>query len=252
MSFREKFIPQYFTWYFIFSKLVVGDGNGLKVLFFAVLGVIKDFANIAAFFIPLKVVMVLSKPDILSSGIFASISIDIETFILYSGFSFLVLVLISLVCHVILTMFVHHSARQSWIENRVKFPKRGLHQRLYQQTVDTITHCLIIVLGLVGVFFLDRYLSLPIIIVIINCIIASVWLSHYTKKELRVSPLKRPKLIFKLLTDMGFSLTFIFIIVEYYHNDEMQVLFTLLSVLISKILFSNIQQLFVIIKIKVS
>lgn len=245
MNRLEKTIPSYFIWFLTFFKEVVGKGNGPKLLLFAVLGVLKDFANIAAFFIPLKVVMVLSKPDILSSGIFASVEIGIEDFILYSGLAFVVLVLVSLVCHVILTMFVHHSARQSWIKNRMIFPNRGLHQRLYQQMVDTITHSLIIIIGLIGVFLLDKYLSLPIVIVIVNCILASVWLSRYTKKELRMSPLKRPKLVFKLLTDFGFSLTFVFIIVEYYNNEDMQVLFTLFAVLLSKILFSNIQQLFV-------
>jgi len=244
MDIVEKHIPPYFTWLLTFFKQVVGAGNGQKLLLFGVLGVIKDFANIAAFFIPLKVVMVLSKPDILSSGFFSSMALDIEEFILYSGISFLFLVIVSLVCHVVLTMFVHHGAKQSWINNKVEFPQRGLHQRLYQQMVDTITHSLIIIIGLVAVFLLDKYLFLPIVIVIINCILVSVWVSSYTQEELRASPLKRPKLIFKLLTDIGFSLTFVFIIVEYYHNEDMQVIFTLFAVLISKILFSNIQQLF--------
>ncbi|ORU92531.1 MAG: hypothetical protein A6F70_03165 [Cycloclasticus sp. symbiont of Bathymodiolus heckerae] len=244
MDIVKKLVPKYCSWLVAFCKEVVGVGNSQRLLFYGALGVIKDFANIVAFFIPLKVVMVLSNPDILSLDFFASSSIDIEKFIVYSGALFLLLMLVSFVCHVVLAVLIHHSARQLWKVNKTKFPSIVAYKNLYQQLVDTITHILIIIVGLAVVLLLDKYLSMPIVIVIVNCIAASIWLSRYTKREIRVSPLKKPKLVFKLFSDIGFSLTFICIIIEYYLNKDMNVLFTLLAVLISKIVFSNIQQLF--------
>jgi hypothetical protein len=235
----------YCYWFVDFAKRVLGVGNGKLLLFYGFLGAMKDFAGVAAFFIPLKVVMVLANPDILSSISFTSNPIDIESFILYSGISILFLMLVSLSSHILLTILIHKSVKQSWVNNSVEFPSRAQYQNLYQSIVDNTTQLLIIVVGSIVVLILDKYLFIPIIFVIFTCVAVSSCLSRYSKSDLHSSSLKKTRLIFKLCADLGFLLTFMFIILEYYFNEDLNVLFTLLAVLISRIIFSRIQQLFI-------
>jgi len=244
MDIVKNFVPRYCTWFIVFFKEIVRSRSQTLFLY-GILGVIKDFSNIAAFFIPLKLIMVLSNPDILSSNLFTLGSIDIEKFIVYSGILFFLLVFVSLVCHLVLTMLIHKSAKLLWASNSTEFPSRTKYKNLYQVMVDTITHVLIITVGLVSVLFLDKYLSIPVVTVIVICVAASIWLSGYTKENVLASPLKDSRLVFKLLADLGFSLTFVFIIIEYYFDSNMDFLSTLFAVLMSRIIFRNIQQLFI-------
>jgi hypothetical protein len=245
MDIIKKLIPRYCTWFVVFCKKVVRSRNRTLFLY-GILGAIKDFSNIAAFFIPLKLIMVLSNPDILSSNFFTLGSMDLEKFIVYSAVLFFLLVFVSLMCHLVLAVFMHKSAKLLWAaSNSTEFPSRTKYQNLYQVMVDTITHVLIITAGLVSVLFLDKYLFIPIVIIIVSCVVASKWLSGYTKENILASPLKNPRLVFKLLADLGFSLTFVFIIIEYYFDSNINLLYTLLAVLMSRIIFRNILQLFV-------
>jgi hypothetical protein len=104
---------------------------------------------------------------------------------------------------------------------------------------------LIISLGLIGVLFLDVYLFLPVFVTLVIFIIVGILLSKYKKNDLLSNPLKNPKFIFKFIRDFGFSLTFLFIIIEYYSNINMNFLFSLMSVLLSRIILINMQQLFI-------
>jgi len=244
MDIVKKLVPSYFTWFMVFVREVVGARSNTLFLY-GILGAIRDLSNVVAFFIPLKLIMVLSNPDILSSNLFSLGSIDIEDFIVYLGILFFFLVCVSLTCHFFLAVFIHKSAKLLWASKSTEFPSRTKYRYLYQMLVDTITHVLIIIVGLVSVLFLDKYLSIPVVVVVFSCVAASIWLSSYTKENVLASPLKDPRLVFKLFTDIGFSLTFVFIILEYYFDSNMNFLYTLLAVLMTRIIYRNIQQLFI-------
>jgi len=132
----------------------------------------------------------------------------------------------------------------AWLDKNNEFPSRTKYRGLYYVMLDTVTHVLIIFLGLIGVLFLDVYLFLPVFITLVIFIIVGILLSKYKKNDLLSNPLKNPKFIFKIIRDVGFSLTFIFIIIEYYSNINMNFLFSLMSVLLSRIILTNMQQLF--------
>jgi len=152
---------------------------------------------------------------------------------------------ISFVSHMFLSALVHKNARSLWNDKLDEFPSKTKYKNLYQLMVDTITHLQIIIIGIGCVLFFDKYLSIPLLMVVCLFIIAAIGLSKYTKFELLASPLKEPKLVFKLLSDIGFAIIFVFIIVEYFINSEMNFLYTLLSLILSRIILRNIQQLFI-------
>ena len=233
----------YCTWFTAFFRSVVNP-HERSIFFFGILGVIRDFSNIIAFFIPLKVIMVLSSPEILESYILNNVKINIEDFFYYSGIAFFALMAISMACQIVLSLFMYKKSYTAWLDKNNEFPSRTKYRGLYYVMLDTVTHVLIIFLGLIGVLFLDVYLFLPVFITLVIFIIVGILLSKYKKNDLLSNPLKNPKFIFKIIRDVGFSLTFIFIIIEYYSNINMNFLFSLMSVLLSRIILTNMQQLF--------
>lgn len=244
MNIVKKFLPRYCIWFVVFFQEVVKPSRK-TVVFYGLVGAIKDFSNIVAFFIQLKLIMILSNPDILRSDLFALGLFNIEKIIVYLIILFFALMFVSLACHMFLAVSVHSSVKLLW-ENKVdKFTSKVKYKNLYQLMVETITHILIIIAGLVCVLFLDKYLTIPIIAVIFTCIWASLWLARHPVRNLLTSPFRDSRMVFKLLADIGFSMTFVFILIEYYFVNDMVFLYTLLAVLISRILYRNVQELFI-------
>ncbi|MFC1546020.1 hypothetical protein ACFL4I_01200, partial [Pseudomonadota bacterium] len=146
MKVVSLFTCGYCRWFFVFYQKVVRPHNGV-LYFYGAIGAVRDFSNIVSFFIPLKLVMVLSNPDILKLQFFSLNNINLEEFMYYSAFLFFVLMVISFVCHIFLKYFVHRKAESSWGIKKDEFPDRLKYQNLYQSMVDTITHLFIIVVG---------------------------------------------------------------------------------------------------------
>jgi len=234
----------YCFWFFTFYKKIVHP-HGWKFFIFGIIGMIKDFSNIIAFFMPLKVIMVLSNPQILKGQLFGASGVSTDDFVYYSVFLFFLLMFLSLLCHMFLAFYVHKTSHTIWVGKKIDFPSKTKYKNLCQTMVDTVTHILIVVFGLASILFLDEYLAVPSFIILFLISIVSIWLSKNTKKELLAAPLKSPKFIFKIMSDIGFSLSFLFIFIEYYHNSNMNFLYTLLAVLITRIVLRNMQQLFV-------
>lgn len=235
---------RYCRWFTAFFENVV-QPHKRKVYFYGMIGAIREFSSTVAFFIPLKMIMVLSNPSILDFQLFSTDKITMQEFIYFSVFWFFTLLTISFLCHMVLPTLVHKNTSFLWPNKKSIFPSRTKYRNLYQLMVDSITHLLIIFFGLFCVLLLDMYLFVPLVVAVIFFIVAAIRLAKHTKNILLATPLKDPKLVFKLISDIGFSITFIFIIVEYFLNDNMNFLFTLLSLIMSRIILRNIQQLFV-------
>lgn len=234
----------YCTWFVAFFRSVVNPYEKSLILLGS-LGVVRDFSSVVAFFIPLKVIMVLSSPEILESYISNNGKINIEEFFYYSGIAFFGLMVVSMACQIVLSLLMHKRSYIAWLDRNNEFPSRTKYRNLYYIMLDTVTHVLIIFLGLIGILFLDAYLFPPVFITLVVFLIVSTLLSKYKKNDLLSSPLKNPKFVFRIVRDAGFSLTFLFIVFEYYSNINMNFLFSLMSVLLSRIIFINMQQLFI-------
>ncbi len=234
----------YLRWFSIFFQEVVRPRTSL-IFFYGVISGVRDFLSIVAFFIPLKVVMALSNPEIFKSRFFDIGKINIEEFLYYSCICFFSLMFLSLACHIFLKISVYRSAKSMWEKKKDIFSSRTKYRNLFQVMVDTITHLVIIVVGCACVLYLDKYLAIPVLITLFFFIVSSKLLARHTKNELSSAPLKSPALVYKVISETGFALTFLSIIAEYYFNTDMNFLFTLLALLMSRVILRNIQQLFI-------
>ena len=243
MNAIHKIFPEYIFWFICFFKKVV-DPRYWLIINFGILGAVRDFSNIVAFFIPLKLLIVLSNPSILTST-FGFAPVNLDSFIVMSVSLFFFLIVGSTICHIFLLTVVKRNSEMLWGHKNIEFPSSKMYLKFYQLIVETITHLIIIVVGVFCVIFFDKYLSVPLIVIIFSSFLASIWLANDSKRSLPDSPLKSPKVVFQLLAEIGFSLTLVLIVIEYYLNSDMDFLYTLLAVLISRIIFRNIQQLFI-------
>lgn len=235
---------RYCAWFVVFFKTIVHSHKG-AFFFYATLGVIKEFSGVIAFFIPIKVIMILSNPSILDLYFSIIGKITIRELFYYAGLVFLVLMFVSMICSLLLSVLVHRKSHDLWLTKSDEFSSRTKYKNIYFLMLDSVTHIIIILLGLMCIIFLDAYLFMPILIALISFILISIVLSKYTKNHLLSKPSMDPKFMFKLVSDVGFALVFLFIVIEYYSNTSMNFLFTVLAVFLSRIVLRNMQQLFV-------
>ena len=237
---RNKAIYLYIVWFQSFF-LDVCCGRPLLMVVYVTLGVLKEISNLLAFFIPLKIVMLISSPLLLATYL---PSFTLHEVINYSFLLFIILIALSTTCLYLLITSVARTSFVLWKTSIIRFPSRTKYRNLYHFVIDILTHITIIVIGAIFIGLLDIFLLIPVLITLAIFILYWTRVSGYSNKYFFSSPIMDPKVFFRLISELGFFLTFVFIIIEYY-NYDINPLYSLLVIITSRVVYRHMNYFFI-------
>ena len=172
-------IIKYLYWFFCFSQSIFKPKKRIVYtnVFFKTT---KEFLSVFVFLIPIKIIIIMNKPDLFEDFIFFENTISANEIAYISIFIFIIFILILFILEIRIVIIDSRLSAELWVLKKDICNSRTKFKNLLTSLTDSISYFLVIILGIGLIVYLNIYFLLPIFF---SLIISSAFFLFLIKQD---------------------------------------------------------------------